>query len=899
MNVQIKWKGTDITNQVISYTRSQHICTGVGTCVIEFSGNSTIVVNPFDLITVYEESRLMGSYYVSEVTKAYNGWARTINCQDETKKIADYFISDSYLLGDDPTEYPVTCRYWIAKFLTEATVNFQFDVDDDGGTLSNNTSLGLGNCSDIVVPLLQQSGWYYYADENNLIHIGKLEIDPTETQQTLGETEIQSITVNESDDNMRNRAVVWGSGSDAGWVFTDQRVRTAYDRDENDWRTVVLSNGGIAEEESAISMATAILNETSKILPTKTIGLIGFYDLKIGQTVFANSRAFTGFGLVTSLQVAVSSNGAITTVILDERCPRIFGYFDYGGYVYVGTHGSGVWRKPLRYNHTWSDFSDGLENLNVVDLSINNGVFGCVTEDGTLYIRTVLSTQWEKINPGSFVDTGTGRTLDAKCQACVVDQKSNMIEAVYSYVDPSIIFSGDLGSFVVPSGVSPASWLVGYTGLNQTYKQQVTISGAYNFYAYDVDTNQKDTFITALRPRFQPDVPENPVYMFTTDYGEWDALNHGLNMYANWNNPPHNYTDGFYGPGFVAQNLPGYWGSITVFTPPGYGTMEVHCTWHNPITMADQEDVYYLGDGRTYRGMALSNLADCKIYIGDGVFSQDYKMINQNANRPDHEYGAIIPDTSGVGYGNKLLRYNGSFGRVSNLPGTGRPSLDISKPAPVIAYGDGWVYASMTANDNSFQSLNLMEYTEITTAPGVYGRAKEVTFNPTGLNRNQNILDVRSANLTTLSGFSDCTFVLQNYIKDGNSFIRFIDYNYLLNGIVTWYNGVYTLSTDMGVVAGVDSSLQGLSAGANLTLQSAMLALQFSDFTSFSGLANHFETSNSDVIPWMFTSISGLPPTFYQKDKVTTKGLWTTDFVDRTNNLPNSEITCIRLDDRL
>ena len=174
MNVQLKWNGTDITNQVLTYTRSQHICTGVGTCVVEFTGNSTIVINTFDLITVYEEGRLMGTYYVSEVTKAYNGWARSANCQDETKKIADYFIGESYILNQYPEEltYPVDCRYWIDKFLTEATVNHVFDVDTTGGTLSNNTTMGLATCSDTVIPLLQQSGWYFYADANNLVHIG-------------------------------------------------------------------------------------------------------------------------------------------------------------------------------------------------------------------------------------------------------------------------------------------------------------------------------------------------------------------------------------------------------------------------------------------------------------------------------------------------------------------------------------------------------------------------------------------------------------------------------------------------------------------------------------------------------------------------------------------------------
>ena len=866
MNVQLKWNGTDITNQVLTYTRSQHICTGVGTCVVEFTGNSTIVINTFDLITVYEEGRLMGTYYVSEVTKAYNGWARSANCQDETKKIADYFIGESYILNQYPEEltYPVDCRYWIDKFLTEATVNHVFDVDTTGGTLSNNTTMGLATCSDTVIPLLQQSGWYFYADANNLVHIGNLAIDPTETAMTLGESQIQDQTLTESDQDMRNRAVVWGSGSPAGWVFSDQRVRTAYDRDENDWRTVVLSNGGIADEITATNMANAILAETSKILPTKTYTLIGFYNLKIGQTVFMNSRIFTGFGLITSIQSAVTSNGALTTIVLDERCPRLFGYYDYGGYVYVGTTGSGVWRKPLQYNHTWEDFSDGLQDLNVVDLSINNGVFGCVTDDGNLYIRTVISTQWTKIDPGSFYDAGTGRTLNALCQRCVVDQKSNNVEAVYSYVDPSITFSGDLGSFVVPSGNSPSSWLVSYNGLNQIYKQQVTISGAYNFYAFDVDTNQKDTFITALRPRLQPDTPEHPIYMYSNDYNSWDSLNHGLNMYANWNNPPRGYTDGFTGPGFVAQVLDGFWGSISACTPPGNGTMMIQCSWLNPMTGVRQTDTYYLGDGQTYRGLALTNLADCDIYIQDGVFSQDYKLIDQNVNRPDHPYTTSIPDPSNVGFGNKLLRYNNSFSVTTDLPGTGRPSLDISKPAPVVVYGDGWVYTSMNANDNSFQNLNLMEYTPVT------------------LDRNQNVLDVRSANLSTSSGYSDCTFVLQNYMVNGNSFIRYVDYNFILNGIVTWYNGVYTIS------------------GQQVNLQGALEALQFSDFHSFSGLANHFETSNYSPMPWMFTSISGVPPVFYQKDKVIPSGLLIdSDFVDRTNNLPNSEITCIRLDDIL
>jgi hypothetical protein len=504
---KILWNGKDISTEVVDYTRNIHICNGIGTLTLSIKGTSTTNFIPWSVIELYENDIKKGRYYVSSVEKIKPGLMTVLSCQDETKKLQDYFISENHIV-----DFPSRTRYWLEKFLDEATVDYVFDTDGLGEPISNNTSFGMTFALDEVTRLCQQSGWYFYADGYGTIHIGKLEVDTNSYKAILNDYTAESLSVNKNDRMLRNRVIVWGSASFTydKWIFAEESTITPYNYDLADIRTAVLSNSNIESIGFAQTLATRILKETEKITEVKTVNVIGYIDLTVGDTVYVNSRFYKGTGIVTTINANVSTNGVITTIIIDERCPRLYGYFDLGGYVYIGTEGNGVWRKPLKWEHTWENYSTGITDLNIQDLAINNGLFACVTYTGDLYTRTLWDAGWSKVSATGFMDvTPSGITYsgipvsgyftfdEVECKAVTINQANNEIMAVFN-TRGSTFWSGGL---VWPSGVQ-RSWLYTSPGEGNYTVVPITISGEeldYEITAYDLDTNQNYPVISVMK----------------------------------------------------------------------------------------------------------------------------------------------------------------------------------------------------------------------------------------------------------------------------------------------------------------------------------------------------------------------------------------------------------------
>lgn len=491
MDCTIYYNSVDITEQVIEYTRSQAICTGIGSANVIIKSNSTTVFTPYSIFEIYEDGIKKGKYYIVSIEKSIPESKIILVGQDESKKLSDYFISDSYTI-----ESPTYTRYWIEKFLTEATITYTFDVAGNGELLSNNSYLGLSPASDIITQLVQQSGWYFYADSNNTIHIGNITSDLNSPVAIIYDTSILNIDLLQSDKTLRNRAVVWGSGNSGQWIFADQEINTPYNYDDLDYRTAVLSNYNITDKSSANRLATRLLKEMEKISYIKTITIAGYINAKIGDVIAIESKYFSGLALITSIQSKTNLSGATTTLVLDEKCPRLFGFYDYGGRVYVGTNGMGVWRKPLKYLHTWENFSTGLTNLDIKDLSVCAGVHACVSTSGELFIRYPADTQWTKFVPSGFYDPSFDimyPTISGFCMSCTVDRITNHIQAVYNIGNP--FYTLDNGLILV-SGGSFRSWLVDLTNkTNYTTFPIMTSGNIYDYYAYDLDNNEETTYV--------------------------------------------------------------------------------------------------------------------------------------------------------------------------------------------------------------------------------------------------------------------------------------------------------------------------------------------------------------------------------------------------------------------
>jgi hypothetical protein len=154
MQVDIKHNGSSITQYVTGYNREHKICTGIGTIELEVSKTIGVTFDPWDTIDIYENGDYRVRYYVSAVEKVIPEGIIKISGQDNSKRVADYFIPDSYTI-----EEPSTTRYWIEKFLDEVGVSYIFTTTSQGSIMSNFTGLGLRTAYEQLTELLQMSGW--------------------------------------------------------------------------------------------------------------------------------------------------------------------------------------------------------------------------------------------------------------------------------------------------------------------------------------------------------------------------------------------------------------------------------------------------------------------------------------------------------------------------------------------------------------------------------------------------------------------------------------------------------------------------------------------------------------------------------------------------------------------
>ena len=504
INVQIKHSGVDITDDVINYMRQGSICTGVTQLTLTLPTATAPSMNVWDTVKLYEEGVQHGKFRILEIGRDAKG-ETTVECQDESVRLTDYFITQSYFI-----DYPTYTKTWIEKFAAEAGVTTSYTTGSPGTLVSENSSLGPASAYDIIMQMCQYSGWYFYFDNDGTMIIGELTKDYGSTDLNVNETKILQFDHYIDDSFLRNEAHVWGNAQkDQSWVLAKVHVTTPWDRGAKDRRPILYANSNIHSISTAYAIAYKLIDEFAHLKNEKVIKLAGGYDVNLGDLVHVSSRAWTGKGLVTSIQSETGSGGYITTLSLDEKCPRLLGYFGFSDWVYTGHDSDGVWRKEI-LGTTWEDYSTGLEDLHVTDLIIKSNMFACVA-GGEMYYRTGSAVTWTKYVPQGFQDNN-GVTYPPESMECVgvdIDTYTNYIYAVYKLTDAVMEFAEEQRSFV-----DEIAW---GTRINYTQIHFVYQGTAYMDFE-GVDSMKYDTgekMPTAIAPALYA-VLNNPEALFGT-----------------------------------------------------------------------------------------------------------------------------------------------------------------------------------------------------------------------------------------------------------------------------------------------------------------------------------------------------------------------------------------------
>ena len=482
INVQVKKGAVDVSNKVLQYDRQTNICSGVGTFNIIF--DDSLSISPGDLFYLYEEGTLKGKYWTGTVSRDVEG-SISADCQDGSKWLQDYFIETTYNYAGHSS------KHWIEEICSLAQISITFVAGAGEGYIQPyGQFFGLEPAYDVVLRMCQQSGWYFYFNGSGTCVVGSLLTTVGSYAANLVDTDIISEEIDSSDANLRNRVIIWGNN-----VFLTMNRRTSWDRGATDKRTVVYTNNYITDYETASEIGSKILDEYAQIVSQKIFTLVGGYDIDPGDRVKCTTHVWNGVGRATTVGSQLSdSHGLRTTLVLDERCPRLFAYVSYdtdSEYVYVGTKSHGVYRKTIS-GSSWSSYSTGITNLNIRDLKIKNGVLVATTDGVEVYRRFAGDTSWVQITPDGWTEEVNGVLTDfytTNWIAAGVGINSITGEIIVGYNDTS---SGN-------------SWvMVWRSSTDFTMTQVIADDGKENINVMDVDHNDTYTLLTGGFEAYNP-----------------------------------------------------------------------------------------------------------------------------------------------------------------------------------------------------------------------------------------------------------------------------------------------------------------------------------------------------------------------------------------------------------
>lgn len=500
MSYGVDHNTTDISSHIISYKRIQRMCSGVGVAEIVIAPSYTSTIDPYDEFEIFEEGMSVGTYFVQSITRTEPEHTINILAQDVSKMLVDFFIDETYEILE-----PSSARYWIEYLLNRAGITYEFVTDEVGHDMSLNTSIGNESLIDRLQILCAENGWYFLANSKNTLIIGSIEVDYSNFDLAVMDSTIEEFSLSKNDKMLRNRVIVRGSANPYTkiWVYGEVKAITPWNYDTLDYRTTVITAPDMPNVTVASQLANQLFAETKKITEVKEVTLIGYYNVSVGNSVYINHSEYNGIGLVTSVGVETTTRGARTTLIVDERCPRMFGYYRGIGDVYIATRGSGVWRKPIKYSHVWENYSTGLANLNIFDLSIANGILGCVTDDGELYTSFPTESGWVRTYLPDAVDAEGSNYISSEMavNSVSVDPMAGIVRAGINYTNPDSSASGI------------RSWVAEIDNEKNIEMIPVTYSGLVDIGIWDLETNDYATYIQGVRGTSSNELIVDPTKM--------------------------------------------------------------------------------------------------------------------------------------------------------------------------------------------------------------------------------------------------------------------------------------------------------------------------------------------------------------------------------------------------
>lgn len=375
MDAQVFINSIDVSSYLLKITRNQNYCSVSQEFTLELDISYPNTIDPYAEVVIYEEGTKVLTGFAALIEKSAPNATISIKGHDTYKRAMDFFVSDRFTTGERQA-----VRYWIEFFLDMCGLSYSF-TSGNGPFVVADQEMGLDKVSNLIDVLLPYAGWYGKVDANGVCVFGKV------SKTFSGITIIQEDSIltdgfDKSYDKTRNVALVFGgvdtSNNDFELVFAKAKAKSSFLPVD---QTVVVGNSLIGDQESAQKFANDLIKEFSKPNYIKKLQIVGNPLVKVAQNIEVFSDMFTGTALITTFTSSFSDAGYVMDLTLDDFCPRLTASIRQQEILYAGTAGSGVWKTSI-YADNWVSISNGLDNLYVNDLSVDEGLFIAATPSG-------------------------------------------------------------------------------------------------------------------------------------------------------------------------------------------------------------------------------------------------------------------------------------------------------------------------------------------------------------------------------------------------------------------------------------------------------------------------------------------------------------------------------------
>ena len=326
--VQVLHEGSnDITDYVVSYRRYSSLCEIGDTFEMVLSPDLDVTLSPYDDLRITEwydgDSGVILRGYALTINQDYGG-AYVIQGQDRSVLLFDYFIPTQIKSQGESVDY------WIQYYADQVGLGITFEASSDNAVVAPDTLMGMQTAGQGILTMERLAAYYVRFDSssNKLVAYRLGSSQPVITIDDVVEGRRLKGT-----EKTRNVVRVYGGYRYSFDLADPPEMLTSVARTDIPEllvdKTVVVASPGLQKQTYLDIVADRILNTVNSIDDVHFYSLPAFVpNIDVGEIASLNVShsphiSYAGERKISSIEASFDQSGALTTIGIGEKCPRI------------------------------------------------------------------------------------------------------------------------------------------------------------------------------------------------------------------------------------------------------------------------------------------------------------------------------------------------------------------------------------------------------------------------------------------------------------------------------------------------------------------------------------------------------------------------------------------------